>query len=68
MEQILKALKTPPSKNQPTLILSNTVKGKGISFMENDNNWHGGGAIGKYSEAAMQEVIEFAKYKELLNE
>jgi transketolase len=68
MEQILKALNTPPSKNQPTLILSNTVKGKGISFMENDNNWHGGGAIGKYSEAAMQEVIEFAKYKELLNE
>ena len=68
MEQILKALKTPPSKNQPTLILSNTVKGKGISFMENDNNWHGGGAIGKYSEEAMQEVIEFAKYKELLNE
>ena len=68
MEQILKALKTPPSKNQPTLILSNTVKGKGISFMENDNNWHGGGAIGKFSEEAMQEVIEFAKYKELLNE
>tara|TARA_Y200000002_G_scaffold27855_2_gene20902 strand:- start:3550 stop:4398 length:849 start_codon:yes stop_codon:yes gene_type:complete len=68
MEQILKALKTPPSKNQPTLILSNTVKGKGISFMENDNNWHGGGAIGKFSDAAMQEVNEFAKFKELLND
>ena len=68
MEQILKALKTPPSKNQPTLILSNTVKGNGISFMENDNNWHGGGAIGKFSDAAMQEVNEFAKFKELLND
>ena len=68
MEQILKALKTPPSKNQPTLILSNTIKGKGISFMENDNNWHGGGAIGKFSDAAMQEVNEFAKFKELIND
>ena len=36
--------------------------------MENDNNWHGGGAIGKYSEEAMQEVKDFAKFKELLNE
>lgn len=68
MEQILKALKTPSSKDQPTLILSNTVKGKGISFMEDDNNWHGGGAIGKYSEEAMQEVKDFAKFKELLSE
>ena len=68
MAQILEALKTPPSKNKPTLILSNTIKGKGISFMENDNNWHGGGAIGKFSDEAMQEVKEFAKFKELLNE
>ena len=68
MAQILEALKTPPSKNKPTLILSNTIKGKGISFMENDNNWHGGGAIAKFSDEAMQEVKEFARFKELLNE
>ena len=28
------------SKNKPTLIIANTIKGKGISFMENDPSWH----------------------------
>ena len=28
------------SESKPTLIISNTVKGKGISFMENDPSWH----------------------------
>ena len=26
---------------KPTLILANTVKGKGVSFMENVAGWHG---------------------------
>ena len=25
---------------KPTAIIANTIKGKGISFMEDDNNWH----------------------------
>ncbi len=25
---------------RPTAIIANTVKGKGVSFMEDDNNWH----------------------------
>jgi len=28
------------SIDQPTVILASTIKGKGISFMENDNTWH----------------------------
>lgn len=28
-------------KGQPTVILARTVKGKGVSFMENDAGWHG---------------------------
>ena len=28
-------------KDQPTVILANTVKGKGVSFMENQAGWHG---------------------------
>ena len=28
-------------KGQPTVILAKTVKGKGVSFMENDAGWHG---------------------------
>jgi len=27
-------------KNKPTVVIANTIKGKGISFMEDDNNWH----------------------------
>jgi transketolase len=27
-------------KNSPKVILANTVKGKGVSFMENQNEWH----------------------------
>ena len=26
--------------NKPYAIIANTIKGKGISFMEDDNNWH----------------------------
>lgn len=29
------------TKGQPTMILAQTVKGKGVSFMENDAGWHG---------------------------
>lgn len=32
-----KALK---EKFKPTVIVANTIKGKGVSFMEDDNNWH----------------------------
>ena len=27
-------------KNKPVLIVADTIKGKGISFMQDDNNWH----------------------------
>ena len=29
-----------PSNERPTAIVAHTVKGKGVSFMEDDNNWH----------------------------
>lgn len=43
MLQIIKALdKASKMKNKkPTLIISNTVKGKGVSFMELNNKFHG---------------------------
>ena len=28
------------NKDKPSAIIAHTVKGKGISFMEDDNNWH----------------------------
>lgn len=32
--------KIPESPGKPTAIIAHTVKGKGVSFMEDDNNWH----------------------------
>jgi len=29
-----------PTSGKPIAIIANTVKGKGVSFMEDDNNWH----------------------------
>jgi transketolase len=40
--QILNAFKQArANKGKPTLILAHTVKGKGVSFMENQSAWHG---------------------------
>ena len=42
LEQIEAALNTAKTiKGQPSAIVMKTVKGKGISFMENDAGWHG---------------------------
>lgn len=30
----------PQTTGKPTAIIAHTVKGKGVSFMEDDNNWH----------------------------
>ncbi|MFA7672140.1 MAG: transketolase [Sphaerochaetaceae bacterium] len=41
MNQIIDAIETANnSVDKPTVIIANTVKGKGVSFMENDNSWH----------------------------
>ena len=32
--------KVPNSSGRPVAVIAHTVKGKGISFMEDDNNWH----------------------------
>ena len=42
MEQIVDALEQAKSvKGRPVLILADTVKGKGVSFMEDQAGWHG---------------------------
>lgn len=43
MEEIVPALETAYNNNgdKPTLILANTIKGKGVSFMEDVAGWHG---------------------------
>lgn len=42
IEEIINALKKAKNvKNKPTVIIAKTVKGKGVSFMENKAEWHG---------------------------
>ena len=36
------ALTTPPPPGKPLFIIANTVKGRGVSFMENVGKWHHG--------------------------
>lgn len=41
MKQILSSLSQKVSNiEKPKVIIANTVKGKGVSFMENNNDWH----------------------------
>ena len=43
-------------KGKPTVIISNTVKGKGVSFMENNPKWHNGAISDEEYEIAMREL------------
>ncbi len=40
-EQIYSAIQKAKSLDAPVAIVANTVKGKGVSFMENNAGWHG---------------------------
>lgn len=41
MEEIISALEVASNYHgQPTVIIAHTIKGKGISYMEHNNNWH----------------------------
>ncbi|MBR1425169.1 transketolase [bacterium] len=39
--QIFDAIENAKKANSPTVIVANTIKGKGVSFMENNAGWHG---------------------------
>lgn len=40
IEEILKLFQNNLSKDKSNIIIAKTIKGKGISFMENKNTWH----------------------------
>lgn len=46
----------PFSKGKPTLVIAHTVKGKGVSFMENQLKWHHGVPSKKQYEEAIEEL------------
>ena len=40
-DEILTSVSNAKKSNKPNVIIANTIKGKGISFMENKAEWHG---------------------------
>ena len=49
-------------KGQPTVILAKTVKGKGVSFMENQAEWHGKAPKPDQARQALKELACPAEY------
>jgi len=41
MGSIVKTLRLPAHINKPRVIIADTIKGKGVSFMEGKTSWHG---------------------------
>ena len=58
-EAINKALDAARSETKkPSVIVADTIKGKGVSFMEDDNNWHYRTPNAEELEAALTELQE----------
>lgn len=56
--RLLDALSQPCTNLKPRVIIARTVKGKGISFMENNNTWHHNSLSQEKFDEAMTEITE----------
>jgi len=57
MNQILDAFEAARNcKDKPSCILASTVKGKGVSFMENNPDWHGKAPNAEQTETALSDI------------
>ncbi len=67
IEQISKAIdQAKQVKSKPTAIFCTTVKGKGVSFMENQCGWHGAAPNKEQTEIAMNDIAKsIANLKEV---
>lgn len=64
VEEIIDAIeKAKATKGQPTAIICNNIKGKGVSFMEDQAGWHGNAPNEEQYNQAIAEID--AKLKEL---
>lgn len=57
-DQIEAALKEAETVDKPVAIIAKTVKGKGVSYMENTVNWHGAAPNDELYDQAMKELNE----------
>ena len=56
MQQVLDALHAPACPGKPRLILLQTLKGKGVSFMEGQVGWHGKAPNAEQTAQALKEL------------
>jgi len=57
IEEIIKAFEVARNvKNKPTCIIAKTIKGKGVSFMEDKVEWHGKAPNKEQYEQAIKEL------------
>lgn len=57
VDQILEAFQSAAEfKGRPTMIIANTIMGKGVSFMEGDHSWHGMPPSPEQGERALAEL------------
>lgn len=56
LQEIYDAIESSKLSDKPTVIVANTVKGKGVSFMENNAGWHGKAPNKEDFEKAMLEL------------
>ena len=55
-EEIANAVEMAKKSDKPFAIICKTVKGKGVSFMENKAEWHGSAPNAEQYEQAMKEL------------
>jgi transketolase len=59
IEKIVSALEEAKTvKGKPTIIIAHTVKGKGVSFMENVAVWHGKAPSDEQAQQALEEISQ----------
>ncbi|MEJ8475291.1 transketolase [Roseibium algae] len=57
-EALFTALSAPcKGRGKPLCVIANTVKGKGVSFMENQASWHHGVPNAEQFDTAMKELV-----------
>ncbi len=56
MDEVMKTLRLPPHSEKPRIIIADTIKGKGVSFMEGQTAWHGVAPKDEDLEKALKEL------------
>lgn len=55
-DEIIESVNKAKEQEKPSIIIANTIKGKGVSFMENKSGWHGKAPNKEQYEEAILEL------------